>query len=115
MAWKVSYIARAAFHDHQMQFRDQFYFLLDKYAPRCSPLELIESAGWPRYDAVFEIDWENHIDKANEILQAMQTAHDGFVQATRRLDVPYMVLTEGIVSSAGGKHMPTFIATLRLL
>lgn len=108
-------IARAAFHDRQAQFRDHFYSLLDRYAPGCPPLELIDSAGWPRYDAVFELDRENHIDKADETLQPMQTAHDGFVQATRKLDVPYMILTEGIVSSAGGGYMPTFVVTLRLL
>lgn len=110
-----SAIARAAFHDRQAQFRDHLYSLLDRYAPGCPPLELIDSAGWPRYDAVLELDRENHIDKADEIIQPMQAAHGGFVQATRRLDVPYMILTEGIVSSAGGEYMPTFVVTLRLL
>lgn len=110
-----SHIARAALHDRQAQFRDQFYYLLKKYAPRCPPLELVGSAGWPRYNAVFETVRKNHIDKADEILRPMQIAHDGFVQSTQKLEVPYLILTEGIVSSAGGKYMPTFIITLRLL
>ena len=98
-------------------FRDRFYFLLQKYAPSCPPLELKESAGWPRYDAVAEIARENHIDKADEILQPMRDAHDGFVKALKKpkLEVPYVIVTEGIVSSAGGKYMPTFVVTLRLL
>lgn len=108
-------IARAAFCDHQAQFRDRFYLLLDKYAPQCSPLEMSESAGWPRYDAVFEIPRKNHISDVDEILQPMQTAHDGFVKAIRKLQVPYIIPTEGIVSSAGGEYMPTFVVTLRLL
>lgn len=110
-------IARAAFYDRQPRFRDRFYLLLSEHAPQCAPLELSESAGWPRYNAVVGTPRENHIDKADEILQPMQTAHDGFVRAMRNsnLEVPYIVSTEGIVSAAGGKYMPTFMVTLRLL
>ncbi|RJE27651.1 Alpha-1,2-mannosyltransferase [Aspergillus sclerotialis] len=111
-------LAQQALHGRQVvPFRDRFYFLLQKYAPLCPPLELKESAGWPRYNAVFEIERENHIDKADEILQPMRDAHDGFLKALKKpkLQVPYVIVTEGVVSSAGGKYMPTFVVTLRLL
>lgn len=112
-------IARASFYDRQTHFRDRFYLLLSEHAPQCEPLQLSESAGWPRYNANFETPRENHIDRADEIRQPMQTAHDGFVRAIRnpsRLpEVPFIVSTAGIVSAAGGKYMPTFLVTLRLL
>lgn len=112
-------IARASFYDRQTHFRDRFYLLLGEHEPQCEPLQLSESAGWPRYDANFETPRENHIDRADEIRQPMQTAHDGFVRAIQNPsllpEVPFLVSTAGIVSAAGGKYMPTFLVTLRLL
>lgn len=110
-------LAQTALYDRQIPFRNRLYFLLENYAPSSPFLELSESAGWPRYDAVYEIPRMNYIEKSDEVLQPMQDAHDGFVQKIRKpnLEVPYIIATEGIVSSAGGKYMPTFIVTLRLL
>lgn len=110
-------LARAALQSHQIQFRERLSHLLTKHEPRCAPLELSESAGWPRYNALSETPRENHIDHDDEILAPMRVAHDGFVQDMRQtgLTAPYVLSTRGVVSAAGGKYLPTFLVTLRLL
>lgn len=110
-------LARTALQDHQIQFCSRLSQLFTKHEPRCAPLELSESAGWPRYDASFETLRENHIDHGDEIMVPMQVAHDGFVREMRQsgLTAPYVLSTRGVVSAAGGKYLPTFLVTLRLL
>ena len=61
---------------------------------------------------------ENYSLDADGLVELMQVAHDGFVQAIRstQFERAYIRGTKGIVSSAGGKYLlPTFIIFLRLL
>lgn len=110
-------IALATLPDRQAQLRHDLYSLLEKYAPQCPSPELGRSAGMPRFDALDDPPRKNYIDNADEMLQPMQTAHDGFVKEIRKswTGHPYIVGTDGIVSAAGGTYMPTFVVTLRIL
>lgn len=110
-------LARRGLQHHQVQFRESLWHLFTKHEPRCAALELSESAGWPRYDALFETARDNHIDHGEEIVAPMQNAHDGVVHEIRKtgLHPPYVLGTRGVVSAAGGKYLPTFVVTLRLL
>ncbi|BCR89914.1 alpha-mannosyltransferase [Aspergillus chevalieri] len=110
-------IALATLPDRQAQLRHNLYSLLEKYAPQCPSPELGRSAGMPRFDALDDPPRRNYIDNADELLQPMQTAHDGFVREIRKswTGHPYIVGTKGIVSAAGGTYMPTFVVTLRIL
>ncbi|EYE90738.1 alpha-mannosyltransferase [Aspergillus ruber CBS 135680] len=101
----------------QAQLRYDLYSLLEKYAPQCPSPELGHSAGMPRFDALDDLPRKNYIDNADELLQPMKEAHNGFVKEIRKswTGYPYIVGTEGIVSAAGGTYMPTFVVTLRVL
>ncbi|KAL2829861.1 mannosyltransferase putative-domain-containing protein [Aspergillus pseudoustus] len=101
----------------QSQLWQRLQPLLEEYAPNCPPPELNGSPGTPRFDAVNESPRSNHISNVDEIELPMQAKHDGFVQAIRnaKLGSAYTPGTTGIVSSAGGTYLPTFLATVRLL
>ncbi|THC88132.1 hypothetical protein EYZ11_012420 [Aspergillus tanneri] len=78
------------------------------------------SVGIRRFDANQEAPRENYIDNADEIYKPLQAAHDGFTQdmsvlADNRIYQAYQSGTKGIVSAAGGRYLPTFVVTLRIL
>ena len=45
----------------------------------------------------------------------MRLAHKNFVEEISNLTLPYKPGTRGIVSTAGGAHLPIFIVSLRML
>ncbi|KAI9931145.1 hypothetical protein ASPWEDRAFT_166908 [Aspergillus wentii DTO 134E9] len=112
--------ARLRLPDRQDQLRDRLS-LLREHEPKCPGPALSSAAGLQRFDEEFVASNEpvriDHVENSEEILQPMQTAHDGFVQAIQslKIDLPYVARSEGIVSSAGGTYLPTFLVTLRLL
>lgn len=57
----------------------------------------------------------NLIVMSPDIITAMQTAHDGFIEDTRNIKLPFTAGTRGIVSTAGGDYVPIFIISLRML
>lgn len=103
--------------DRRSQLWQQLHPLLEEFKPDCPQPALHDSAGARRFDAVNETPRENYVSNVDEIQLPMQTAHDSFVQAIRNLKVnrPYVRGTTGIVSSAGGDYLPTFLVSLLLL
>lgn len=103
--------------DRRSQLWQQLHPLLEKFKPDCPQPALHDSAGARRFDAVNETPRENYVSNVDEIQLPMQAAHDGFVQAIRNLEVsrPYIRGTTGIVSSAGGDYLPTFLVSLLFL
>ncbi|KAL4975204.1 mannosyltransferase putative-domain-containing protein [Aspergillus desertorum] len=95
----------------------QLHPLLEQYSPNCPPPAQDDGPGVVRFDAINEISRRNYITNVDLIEQPMQDAHDGFVASIQRLkfDHAYVPGTKGIVSSAGGTYMPTFIVSLLLL
>ncbi|OGM47374.1 hypothetical protein ABOM_003810 [Aspergillus bombycis] len=91
--------------------------LLERYVPDCPRPMQNGSPGLPRFDAVHETPRRNLLTNVDEILQPMQAAHDGFVQAIHNFDIgdAFVPGTAGIVSSAGGTYLPTFVVSLSLL
>ncbi|KAE8353760.1 nucleotide-diphospho-sugar transferase [Aspergillus coremiiformis] len=103
--------------DRQAQLWQSLHSLLEQHVPDCPPPILHRSAGIPRFDAINETPRKSYIANADKIRQPMQAAHDGFVHAIRNLkiDHAYVPGTMGIVSSAGGTYLPTFVVSLLLL
>ncbi|KAL3481364.1 mannosyltransferase putative-domain-containing protein [Aspergillus californicus] len=95
----------------------QLHPLLEEHKPDCPPPILHGSAGLHRFDAINESPRQNHVSNADEIRLPMQAAHDGFVKAicNLRIDRTYAPGTTGIVSSAGGTYLPTFLVSVLLL
>ncbi|KAE8381461.1 nucleotide-diphospho-sugar transferase [Aspergillus bertholletiae] len=91
--------------------------LLEKYVPDCPKPIQNGSPGLPRFDAIHETPRQNLLANVDEIRRPMQVAHDGFVQAISNLNVgdSFAPGTVGIVSSAGGTYLPTFVVSLSLL
>ncbi|KAL2866098.1 mannosyltransferase putative-domain-containing protein [Aspergillus lucknowensis] len=104
--------------DRQAHLWQYLRLLLEQYAPKCPPPNLHSDAGVvQRFDAMNEKPRESYIRNADEIALPMQTAHDGFVDAILRWKVSraYAPGTMGIVSSAGGTYLPTFVISLKML
>lgn len=95
----------------------QLHPLLNEYKPNCSQPTLRGSAGTQRFDPLNETPRSNYISNIDEIQLPMQAVHDGFVHAIHNLkiDDAYIPGTTGIVSSAGGTYLPTFLISLLLL
>ncbi|KAF9893686.1 hypothetical protein FE257_009854 [Aspergillus nanangensis] len=103
--------------NQQSQLWHHLHPLLKQYAPDCPPPTLRGGVGLPRFDAIHEHTRDNHVTNVDDILLPMQIAHDGFVETTHSLamDRAYSPQTMGIVTSAGGTYLPTFVVTLLLL
>ncbi|KAE8361306.1 mannosyltransferase putative-domain-containing protein [Aspergillus caelatus] len=107
----------ASLQDTQSHLWQHLHPALEKYAPDCPEPTQNGSPGLPRFDAIHETPRRSLLTNVDELLQPMQAAHDGFVQATRNLNVgnAFVPGTVGIVSSAGGSYLPTFVVSLSLL
>lgn len=108
-----------ALQDRQTQLWQRLHPLLEQHGPSpdCPPPALTGSPGTLRYDATSETPRKNYISNVDEIEEPLRTKHDGFVRAIRGagLDPAYTPGTTGIVSSAGGSYLPTFLVTILLL
>lgn len=102
---------------HWHSLWQQLHLLLEEYKPNCSQPVQRGSAGTQPFDAVKETARPNYVSNVDEILLPMQAAHDGFLHAIHslKLDRAYTPGTTGIVSSAGGTYLPTFLVSLLLL
>ncbi|KAL4745272.1 hypothetical protein BDW72DRAFT_186888 [Aspergillus terricola var. indicus] len=103
--------------NQQSQLWQRLHPLLEKYEPGCPPPVLNGNPGTKRFDAINETPRTNYISNVDDIEEPMQVTHDGFVHAIRngKLDPVYTPETTGIVSSAGGTYLPTFLTTILLL
>ncbi|KAL4991443.1 mannosyltransferase putative-domain-containing protein [Aspergillus falconensis] len=103
--------------EQRLQLWQHLHPLLERHTPKCPAPTQHDGPGVVRFDAINEIPRKNFITNADEIEQPMQEAHDGFVKDMRKLKVPrsYVPETKGIVSSAGGTYLPTFVVSLKLL
>ncbi|KAL4778677.1 nucleotide-diphospho-sugar transferase [Aspergillus varians] len=110
--WDVVSIA-----DQRSRLWQRLHPLLEQHSPDCSLPIQEDGPGIIRFDAINEIPRQNYLTNADEIQQPVQDAHDGFVDSIRKLtdDRTYVPGTMGIVSSAGGKYLPTFVVSLLLL
>jgi alpha 1,2-mannosyltransferase len=109
--------ARMSLSRRQTRLWHKLHSSLEEYAPKCPSPRMQGNVGLQRFDAVSGTPQLNYLVNSDEFLQPMQTAHDGFVLAiqSRVIERAYIPGTKGIVSSAGGKYLPTFLVFLRLL
>ncbi|KAB8257631.1 mannosyltransferase putative-domain-containing protein [Aspergillus pseudonomiae] len=119
--WKGSLhsgpLSSTPLRDTRAQLSHHLYPLLEEHRPQCSPPALHSNAGLHRFSSIISAPQKNYLVDPEGFVEPMQVAHDGFVQAIRntRVERAYIRGTKGIVSSAGGKYLPTFIIFLRLL
>ncbi|KAJ6095897.1 mannosyltransferase [Penicillium sp. IBT 16267x] len=89
---------------------------LKAHKPQCSPPKVDGHVDGVTFDPVNLKPRPDHVINSDEIQGPMQKAHDGFVAAIKQQKVrPYNKGTKGIVSSAGGEYLPTFVASLRMI
>ncbi|KAJ5993608.1 nucleotide-diphospho-sugar transferase [Penicillium sp. IBT 35674x] len=89
---------------------------LKEQKPQCSPPKVDGHVDGVTFDPVNLKPRPDHVANADEIQGPMQEAHDGFVAAIKEPKArPYNKGTKGIVSSAGGEYLPTFVASLRMI
>lgn len=113
---KVHFSTPVPLEDRQATFLRDLYTQIEEHAPQCPPPNIPGSVAGIGFDAVNAMPRPSLIINTDELQGPMQKAHDGFVAAIKTLtDRPYDNGTRGIVSSAGGEYMPTFVASLRML
>lgn len=78
--------------------------------------DLLNEAGGIEFDAVEDTERPDFIANIDEIREPLTKAHKDFVSRINDIsDLPYHPGTKGIVSSAGGDYMPTFVSSLRMI
>ncbi|KAJ5525379.1 mannosyltransferase [Penicillium frequentans] len=89
---------------------------LKEHKPQCSPPKVDGHVDGVTFDPVNLKPRPDLVANADEIQRPMQKAHDGFVAAIKEQKArPYNKGAKGIVSSAGGEYLPTFVASLRMI
>ena len=91
--------------------------LLYQYAPNCPEPDLPEPAGSLFFDPINNAPRRELIVNTDKLLEPLQQKHHGFVQNIRNILPyrPYIPKSRGIVSSAGGDYIPTFMVSLRVI
>lgn len=102
--------------NRQTQLWQYLHRKIVEHAPKGPLPKLSRGIGLPRFSAVEEMPRLNYLANADEVLSPMQKAHDGFLKAIQvPFDHAYIPGTKGIVSSAGGHYLPTFVVSLHML
>lgn len=101
------------------EFWATFGPLLDLYKPTCAPPTRLGVARNVFFgDEVDTYTRTEEIEIDEESLEKLENAHLGFVQELTvglNASLSYAPGSRGIVSTAGGKYLPTLVATIRLL
>ncbi|KAJ5671952.1 mannosyltransferase [Penicillium longicatenatum] len=89
---------------------------LHEQKPQCSPPNVDGHVDGVTFDPLNLMPRPDHVVNSDDIQGPMQEAHDRFVAAINQQKArPYNKGTKGIVSSAGGEYLPTFVASLRMI
>ncbi|KAL4802144.1 mannosyltransferase putative-domain-containing protein [Aspergillus unguis] len=104
--------------ERQNVFWKAFKPILEAHAPNCPSPVYEQDAEGVHFNATTEEIRPDltFMDEPN--VQAMQNAHENFLQAiadTSLLHPVHAPGTRGLVSTAGGQYFPVFLATLRML
>ncbi|KAJ5261308.1 nucleotide-diphospho-sugar transferase [Penicillium angulare] len=111
----VSSILPSLAKQQSTYLRDLFQ-RLDSVKPDCSGPHLQKDAGGTGYEPVEPRPRPDYISNADEMREPLTKSHEDFVAGIKEIsDLPYHSGTRGIVSSAGGDYMPTFISSLRMI
>lgn len=115
-SWVEPLVPTHSVSAQQIRLWQYLHSQLEEHAPQAPQPTLIRPIGDLRFNAVLDQPRPNLIANADELLEPMQRAHDGFVEAIRRpINRPYLAGTRGIVTSAGGDYLPSFLVTLRMI
>ena len=102
----------------QIKFWRSFLSLLVDSKPDSKPPKRIinaEAQGFNPSDS--QIVRPEVLEMSNEDLEKMRKAHSKFVDAIKKdqLEMPFTPASRGLVSTAGGKYLPVFVVSLRML
>ncbi|KAI5290889.1 hypothetical protein KEM54_000105 [Ascosphaera aggregata] len=100
------------------RFWKSFQPILDKYAPTCNPIERGKIAEGVFYNPNKEIPRPDLLTMKDGDVADMKIKHTLFVQTLQKeseIAPFYQPDTRGIVTTAGGRYLPVFTVSLRML
>lgn len=103
--------------EKQNEFWNKLQLVLAGTAPGCPSPVKNGSSGAIGFNAVDPPERTDLIQMPEMDVLKMREAHGGFLNETRTQGLwpPYVPETRGLVYTAGGKYLPVFVASLRML
>lgn len=112
----VSQANEHAFRKSQIEFWKSLESLLDSSKPDCDTPKRLGRAKAAGFNPSGS-ERPKHLEMPKDDVEKMRKAHAKFVQGIRE-DSPQLVYTpgsQGLVSTGGGKYLPVFVISLRML
>lgn len=116
-AWEADAKQRALLKE-QGEFWRTFHELVLTHDPQVDPPQRLDHAD---LDIFFERSRSRErpdlLEMSDEDVNEMQSRHSGFVRdlKLRKLGLNYLAGTQGVVTTAGGRYLPVFVISLRML
>lgn len=113
----VSYANDPSFRQKQIEFWHSFEPLLAGSDPECEPPKRIGNTKEEGFNPSNNQVRPNLLEIPEIDVEKMQKAHTKFVDGIKE-NPPQMIFTpgsQGLVSTAGGKYLPVFVISLRML
>ena len=103
--------------DARISFWREFEKILAASKPKCNPPKRKGKAEAQGFNLEKELEREDLMSMPKEDVQKMKAAHEKIVHALEKdaLELPYTSDTRGLVSTAGGRYLPVFVISLRML
>ena len=115
MDYKVQAPISQHLRNQQSNFLQSLYKQLNNTKPHCDGPALSQHVFGIGFDGMGEMKRPDYVMNADEIREPLIEAHDAFIAGIKDItNMPYVPGSRGIVSSAGGDYLPTFIASLRM-
>ena len=101
----------------RIEFWRKFEKLLADSDPKCPPPSRNGNAVPQGFDPNREFRREDFLSMPDKDVEKMKIAHKNLVEALNKQlpELPYTKGTRGIVTTAGGVYLPTFVISLRML
>lgn len=121
--WDFRYLPnsiRPSQHDPAVytRFGNALFEALEQSGPPIPPLKDVpyrDNSGLIFWKATNDTLRPDILHMESDAVLAMRHAHEDYIEATKDLQLPFRPRTSGIVSTAGGRYLPIFIISLRML
>ena len=113
----ITQVNQPSFREAQIKFWQSFEALLESNKPGCPTLKRVGKAPAMGFHPTKEQARPKHLDMPEEDVEKMRKAHQNFVNGIHddQLGLVYTPGSRGLVSTAGGKYLPVFVISLRML
>ena len=101
----------------RIAFWRKFEKLLAASNPDCEPPSRLGTAKTQGFSATKELHRDDVLSMPEKDVEKMKQAHRKMMEGLKESmpELPYTVGTRGLVSTAGGKYLPVFVVSLRML